>query len=147
MNGMLAELIAITCRTGLKATKVRPVTLHCKIHITDSLHHFLLLFTALLGFTMRSGALSKKMLLLITTVANSSRDRGGLGPDGALHGAGHLQVPQGRTGGPLLPAGTTPSLLWVVVWKTHRRLSRNEIRRGSCETDGLLPLSCRRSLH
>lgn len=90
---------------------------------------------------MRSGALNKEqMLLLIATVANSSRDRGGLGPDGALHGAGHLQVPQGRTGGPLLPAGTTPSLLWVVVWKTHRRLSRNKMRKCSCETDGLLPL-------
>lgn len=39
------------------------------------------------------------------TVADSSRDRGGLGPDGALHGADHLQVPEGRAWGPLLPPG------------------------------------------
>lgn len=32
---------------------------------------------------------------LVSTVADSSRDRGGLGPHGALHGADHLQVPEG----------------------------------------------------
>ena len=38
-------------------------------------------------------------------MAHPSWHRGGLGPDGALHGAGHLQVPEGGARGPLLPAG------------------------------------------
>ena len=38
-------------------------------------------------------------------MAHPSRYCRGLGPDGALHGAGHLQIPQGGARGPLLPAG------------------------------------------
>lgn len=46
----------------------------------------------------------------VQTVAHPSRDRGRLGPDGALHGAGHLQVPKGRARGSLLPPGRFKSL-------------------------------------
>lgn len=41
----------------------------------------------------------------VCTVADPSWDCGGLGPHGALHGANHLQVPEGGARGPLLPPG------------------------------------------
>lgn len=51
-------------------------------------------------------------LNFMPTVANPSWDCGGLGPNGALHGADHLQVPEGWAWGPLLPPGNklTPAL-------------------------------------
>lgn len=54
-------------------------------------------------------------------VADTPRHRWGLGPDGEVHGADHLQVSAGRAWRPLLPVGedtTRPPVLPVFMMKT-----------------------------
>lgn len=48
-------------------------------------------------------------------VANPSRDSGGLGPDGEIYGADHLQVSAGRTWRPLLSFGKTRAVYIIRV--------------------------------
>ena len=51
------------------------------------------------------GCLHRVLIMCIFgAVSREARACGGLGPDGEVPGALHIQVPQGGAGGPLLPS-------------------------------------------
>ncbi len=59
----------------------------------------------------------------VSAVAHPARDRGGLGSDGEVYGAGDLQVSESRTRGPLLPAGEETFIATVFVFNVSLSLS------------------------
>ncbi len=61
----------------------------------------------------------------VSAVAHPARDRGGLGSDGEVYGAGDLQVSESRTRGPLLPAGEETFIATVIVFNVSLSLSRH----------------------